>query len=202
MKIIFSVVLSVSILLATHTFQISASEKSAPLYTAHNIWKHSKNYMYCINYKSASSFIPAGTKVENTRVVKRRKSHGDGKTSLITYIEFRLAGSGKIVAIRVRKELHPGRKAEDYLSYMFTHKDFSNLTDGFTDDEIDGIKMGKLYQGMRKQAVIISYGYPPEHETKDLNNDLWTYWVTTTKTKDICFDENNRAMHCAFRKEL
>ena len=179
-----------------------AGDAHGPLYTAYNIWKHTDKGMSCVNFKSSADFIPAGTKVKNPRVVNKKVWHGEGKYTLVTAIVFWLADTDEKVSIRFNKNWHPGKTAADYLDVMFTQEDFKRLTKGFSGLEMDGIHRGKLYQGMRKEAVIIAYGYPPENETPDLSSDLWMYWMSAQIIKKICFDEENRAIHCAFRKEL
>ena len=50
--------------------------------------------------------------------------------------------------------------------------------------------------GMPKNAVLISYGYPPEHATPSLDTNVWRYWVNKMKSKNICFDSEDKAISC------
>lgn len=58
--------------------------------------------------------------------------------------------------------------------------------------ELQAIKEGKLVVGMSKAAVIMAYGYPPEHRTPSLESNTWIYWIDRFRNKAILFDENNR----------
>ena len=76
---------------------------------------------------------------------------------------------------------------------LFTNKDLKQLTEDMTDKEIEGIKKGVIKIGMSKKAALVSYGYPPEHKTNNLDKDVWLYWMNRFQSKAIHFDENNRA---------
>ncbi len=56
-------------------------------------------------------------------------------------------------------------------------------------DAIDqqGIREGKVLEGMSKQAVILAIGYPPEHRTPSLDADLWRYWESKFDTIEVTF---------------
>ena len=42
-----------------------------------------------------------------------------------------------------------------------------------TDTEIEGIKKGIVLNGMSKEAVLVCYGYPPEHRTRNFYHHLY-----------------------------
>jgi len=91
---------------------------------------------------------------------------------------------------------HPGKSMKDYKNYFFTEKTFDELVKGMSTKEIDAIKQGKVVVGMSKKAVLVSYGRPAEHRTPDLKSDRWRYWMNKRKQKEICFDNNQRALRC------
>ena len=154
------------------------------LYTAHNIWKQKKQrHMLCINYKTGPDIIPAGTPVIDVKNSSKA-------------IEFKIADTGEKYKIGFKKKWHPGKTVYDYSNSMFTSKSFEKLTADFSPEEIDAIKRGVVIKGMKKEAVIVSYGLPPEHRTPSLSNDEWTYWMTTMQQKKICFDKNDMATSC------
>lgn len=47
---------------------------------------------------------------------------------------------------------------------------------GFSKLERENIKNGTVAKGMRKKAVLVAIGYPPQIETMSLDSDQWTYW--------------------------
>jgi hypothetical protein len=46
-----------------------------------------------------------------------------------------------------------------------TTKTLEELTEGMTDQKIQAIKHGTVLNGISKSAVLVAYGYPPEHRT-------------------------------------
>lgn len=50
-----------------------------------------------------------------------------------------------------------------------------------------GIQSGRVYQGMTKQGVILAIGYPPEHRTPTLEQDVWRYWGTRNRSYEVYF---------------
>ena len=74
---------------------------------------------------------------------------------------------------------------------MFTEKTFSELTAGMNEYEIEAIQQGKVKINMSKDAILVSYGYPPEHRTPELEKKMWLFWINRFQTKAIHFDEND-----------
>ena len=46
---------------------------------------------------------------------------------------------------------------------------------------------------MSKEAVLMSYGYPPSHMTPSTEGDVWKYWDHKFRAKLIYF-RNNRVV--------
>jgi len=162
------------------------------MYTSYNIWKHGST-IFCINFKVGQDIIPAGTKVYDVKV-KRVKTKTGG-TSYISYlIQFKLVGTGEKISVSFINRWHPRESIYSYRNYMFTQKNFKELTEGLSHDEILAIKMGAVIEGMSKRAVLISYGYPPEHVNRDLSAKKWVYWENKKKRKYIFFDENEKVI--------
>lgn len=156
------------------------------LYTAHNIWRH-KGTLFCINFKLGSDVIPAGTAVQNVAV---------SADSDWPEIRFQMAETKEYITVRFNGSWHPGESVRSYEKKMFTEKTFDELTEGLNPEEIRSIKDGILTVGMSKRAVLVSYGPPPEHYTKQLSNNEWYYWINRMRKKKICFDENEKAQRC------
>ena len=136
--------------------------------------------------------IPAGTEVKDvrlTRAVAGRKAGADR-----TALSFITVKYGKKYWVNITKKYHPGKTTQYYMEIMFTEKNFEELTKRMSEKEIEAIKKGVIVKGMSKQAVLVSYGRPPEHRTPNyMDTNSWIYWINRFRSKEIYFDENNRA---------
>ncbi|MEM9861396.1 MAG: hypothetical protein AAF938_07260, partial [Myxococcota bacterium] len=56
-----------------------------------------------------------------------------------------------------------------------------------TPEDLSGVQTGQVYQGMTKQGVVLALGYPPEHRTPTLHQDVWRYWQTRMGTFEVYF---------------
>ena len=160
------------------------------MYTAYNLWWEKPEALWCINYKTGN-MIPAGTPVRNVDF-SRAQARGAERRAL----SFETAADGRKYWVNIRGAFHPGKSIEDYRAMLFTEKTFEQLTAGFAAAEIDAIKEGIVIEGMSKQGVLVSYGYPPEHKTPALDSDRWLFWMNRFRSKAICFDENDAAVAC------
>lgn len=167
---------------------------SPTLYTAYNIWHHDRT-VFCINFKSGDKIIPAGTAVRNVAI----RTINDGHARVIA---FRLAGTDDWVRVRFIARWHPGETIESYRDKMFGAKDFDALTAGFSDQEIEAIRRGVLVEDMSKAAVLVSYGYPPEHATDGIDRHRWVYWQNKLHRKAVCFNREGRTVTCSGAKLL
>lgn len=154
---------------------------AAKLFTAYNLWYEQPERLYSINYKKGG-LIPAGTEVVNLSITPSRSP----------LVKFQLAKGSPEFTILFQKKFHPGMAAEQFRDRLFTPKDFSQLTRGFSNTELKAIKSGAPVIGMSKQAVQVGYGLPPEHATFSLDNNTWTYWLDRFRKKIIYFDANGR----------
>jgi len=172
---------------------VRAETQVEQLYTAYNIWYEpgKEANLWCINYK-VGMMIPAGTKVTNVALGRARKGKFSGGSP--TSVSFITVPDGKRYWVNINKKFHPGKSINDYKAMMFTNKTFEELTNGLQKFEIEAIKKGVVVKWMSKDAALISYGPPPEHRTpnyRDFHN--WIYWMNRFKSKEIYFDENNKA---------
>ena len=159
-----------------------------PMYTAYNIWKYDDpRLMYCINFKSAPEFIPAGTEITDAK-------YEPGDRHYLSKIKFRLKDTNEKITITMSTIWQPGKAPEDFLERMFTAQSFEQLTNGLSAAEVNAIKKGAVINGMRKRAVRMSYGYPPGNRTKSLDASDWFYWMSPMEKKLIRFDINGRVI--------
>ena len=159
------------------------------LYTAYNIWRMRWYNMKCVNYKYGSDILPAGT------MVKKVGTGSDNHTKK-PYITFQTVYDNRVYKIYFTKNWHPGKSTNDYKNFLITTKTFDELTQGMTDPEIQAIKRGTVVNGMSKKAVLVAYGYPPEHRTGSIYNNTWIYWSNEKDTFRVCFDDNDKTVSC------
>lgn len=57
------------------------------------------------------------------------------------------------------------------------------------DKDKKGIKKGRAIRGMTRKGVLFAVGYPPEHETPDLEDDRWKYWRNRFNTMVVHFND-------------
>ena len=162
----------VSLLFATNVY---ADEQ---LYTAYNIWYEKPTALWSINYKRGT-IIPAGTKIKSISVKRKRVTF----TTYDSATKFVINFSGKH---------HPGININEFKDRAFTTKTLKELTRGFTKKELECVKGGVLQTGIRKKAVLVTYGYPPEHATSSTDENTWSYWMNRFKRKAIYFDGSGK----------
>jgi len=193
MKTNFTILVVLSIILATgcaETAKNTQTEQSASsstkvtqepqLYTAYNIWRMRSHNMKCINYKHGNNILPAGTRVEKVKI----KWDDSLKKDMIS---FTTVHDNRNYNIYFTRNWHPGKTDEDYKNLMLTPKTFEELTEGMTENEIRAIQNGMVVNGMSKRAVLVSYGYPPEHRTRSLDSNVWLYWSNKFRNFPVTF---------------
>ena len=152
-------------------------------YLAYNVWLTRRaDNQKCINYKDGP-ILPAGTEIR-------------AAITIDDTVIFMAKEMKDEVTVKFTEEWHPGKSPVDYLNMMITEKPLTELTAGMSEIELQGIRDGLIYEGMSKDAVVIAYGYPPEHYTPSLDEDRWMYWKNKFKRHRICFDENDRTIPC------
>ena len=202
MKTNFTILVVLSIILATgcaETAKNTQTEQSASsstkvtqepqLYTAYNIWRMRSHNMKCINYKHGNNILPAGTRVEKVKI----KWDDSLKKDMIS---FTTVHDNRNYNIYFTRNWHPGKTDEDYKNLMLTPKTFEELTEGMTENEIRAIQNGMVVNGMSKRAVLVSYGYPPEHRTRSLDSNVWLYWSNKFRNFPVCFDKDEKTTFC------
>ncbi len=58
----------------------------------------------------------------------------------------------------------------------------------FSKLEREHINDGTVVKGMRKKAVLVAIGYPPQIETMNLESNRWTYWRSKFNRFIVHFD--------------
>jgi len=196
MKNFFLLFISMNLILAATTLYAGEMPGSGQkLYTSHNIWIWPSYNLKFINYKGARTKIDVGTEVMNVSHIQPSRYNDQDNFNSIEKISFQLAGSGKMYKIGFVQRYHPGKSIKDYMENMVTTKSFDALTDGMSLSEKTAIKTGGIVDGMSKEAVLASYGPPPEHATPSIDNKKWKYWINKREIKMVYFDNNNKTFN-------
>ncbi len=130
------------------------------MYTQTGIWYIPKKSYFVAtgtNYASGD-YLPPNTKVTVSRIEKKYFIfNADGKT---------------IYMYNVPK--YTGLNMSEFFDRTLkpTPVDMGK----FTSLERKSMKTGLLKNGMSKEAVLVSRGYPPIHKTPSISGDTWVYW--------------------------
>jgi hypothetical protein len=171
MKRIISSLLVLMFIIGLFLFSNSYADdyKGKTYYTKVNIWYDNPEKV-SIDNPHRGAILPAGTRVIFNKVNRE--------------INFTI-DSGLTFSLIIRKKgpRKPGRRTYtmsslDYFNRMFSEK---NVTDKdgdfnkFTLEEQRNIKEGTISKGMRREAVLMAYGYPPISSTPSLLSEAWNY---------------------------
>jgi hypothetical protein len=64
---------------------------------------------------------------------------------------------------------------------------------------MEGVREGKVSEGMTKKGVMTAWGYPAAHMTANPEeNSIWRYWENRTKAVDVYFDPKGRVQHLSY----
>ena len=141
----------------------SDGDTSGDYYTAVNIWHYKPMRIYSTNYHTGT-ILRVGTRCRVTSVNEKgiEFETADGKQFRILHIPRHTKVSVQEMFGRYftkKNEMGPGGKFEN-----------------FTPKERDAVRGAVIHPGMRKEAVLMAYGYPPEHRTPSLDEDTWVYF--------------------------
>jgi hypothetical protein len=154
------------------------SESGKTFYVKANIWYEVPEKIFSTNYHKGT-IIPVGAKVTIKDTTGKGIVFSDENS-----ITFRI--------IYMRKH-NPGVSVWDHFDRYFSETD--PMRSGgpfkkFTKAEQDNIRTGVIEEGMSKDAVLMSYGYPPSHRTPSLKGNMWTYWVHRFGKKMVYFQDD------------
>jgi len=147
--------------------------KGRTFYTRVNIWYNPlrKEEILSTNYHSGE-ILPVGTAVRVTSV--------SGST-----IRFKTLESNEEFRLHYIK-VYVGVPIEKYFERMFSDRK-PTMVGRFNEKERKAITLGEVESGMTRDAVIMSWGYPPAHHTSSLKNNHWKYWMGRTSTMTVKF---------------
>lgn len=157
----------------------SEPELSEDVYLANNIHAQDDGQYYTASYANWTDcgrhrIIPVNTPVAIRDWAKGFVILGMTEDKRTVYVEF--------------DPTHMDMDKEKYIDTITTSKkvDLGELSE--VDQE--GIEKGKAKVGMTKDGIRMALGYPAEHETPSLDDDIWTYWTNRWGTYDVIFNED------------
>lgn len=144
-------------------------DTSGKFYTQVNMWEE-KNKVISTNY-SRGMMIPVNTEVVIDKIGSK-------------VIEFTIVKDSRKIKLENVKKFSL-IETEQLMERTFKKTKVS--VSKYSKKVQNAIKYGNLIVGMTKDAVIISRGYPPSHQTPSLDNDIWKYWQNRFVTRNVEF---------------
>jgi len=151
------------------------------VYTQRNMFistfgKHGEQYIDTTNYGNRV-FIPVNTKV---------------KLRDINFKKISFTYDGNLVILTNNVRYSKTTIEEVFWRYFGEQKvDLSKFTKLERNAINAGLLSDKTVPGMRKEAVLVSRGFPPAHKTSSLKADKWRYWQNQWDSVMISFKDNN-----------
>jgi outer membrane protein assembly factor BamE (lipoprotein component of BamABCDE complex) len=132
-----------------------------PKYLQHNFWFENPDKVPSVNFQTGT-LLPVGTAIRGVEV---------GSDS----IEFTVIETGVEYTIEFNPKHHPGLPIAKYAERVIGDKDFKAITKPLNRKELQAIGAGEIRPGMRRAAVLVAAGYPPESKTSTLKASSWVY---------------------------
>lgn len=158
-----------------------AAADPAALYTAYTLWYENPKKMSSVNYH-VGAIIPAGSPVINVSI------HGEN-------IEFQLAGGGGGFSIQFIPKFHPGVRIAEFKKRLFVSEPLEERIKHFSEEEKSLVRKGAVENGMSKEAVLVSWGNPPEHQTPSTSAYTWFYWRNRFMKQSVDFDQGGKVIN-------
>lgn len=169
---------------------LSASEKSRfsslkgkTFYTLANIWFPELNKASSMNiHLKGSAILPAGTKVTMGEINNKCIYFSD-EFGVVYMLRLNNKNSIDMITFfnRYFSEINPMQENGKF--YQFTKQEQEN------------IKLQTIDYGMSKEAILMSYGYPPAEKglTPNLASNSWTY-IENGKMKTVVYFKDNKVV--------
>ena len=176
------VILSLFLLVACNTGGVREDSPASKMvgnsaYLKVNLWYERPKKILTTNYHKGI-MLKVGAKFDiiaiNSRRIVFRGKHG---------LEFTIVKQRKHTLVDMAHVLERTFSIRDETKADGRFAHFSKM-------EQKNIRKGKVVRGMSKQAVLMSYGYPPEHRTPSIESDNWKYWRNRFVSKIASFEDN------------
>jgi outer membrane protein assembly factor BamE (lipoprotein component of BamABCDE complex) len=137
--------------------------------------------VWAVNYRGGAP-IPVGSKVQVVQVTAEM-------------ITFKVEETG--VTLKFMNHRSSGMGIEDAFKVHFAPDDPAARIAALTPEEQERVKANEVVAGMTREAVLLTYGTPPPHETPSLEMRTWTYWRNKMFKIEVNFDESGLVMEGA-----
>ncbi|MFN0317086.1 MAG: hypothetical protein ACKVQA_18855 [Burkholderiales bacterium] len=157
----------------------SGSKAAAPLitgYTCCNLrYEPGSDWINELNYHSAT-MIPLGTPASV-------KSYGRSRASID------LAGKPMRLGQDYTRE---ALSLEQYTRRMIAAEDPKIKLATYPKDVQEAIKAGRVMNGMNKEQIIMSVGYPLTQENPSMDAPMWRMWISPLGEYQLMWDDKGR----------
>jgi hypothetical protein len=156
---------------------VSKLDLERTYYTQVGMWADKGTRVMGTNYQRGT-FIPVNSKVRVHEII------GDTITFSVPEL-----GEKRIHMVNV-----PGHTQADLQELFQRSFDTDPVDlDTFNPEMRDAIKAGRVTEGMTRDEVIATRGYPPGHETPSLEQKRWRYWQNRFGTNIVRFEDGKVA---------
>ena len=76
---------------------------------------------------------------------------------------------------------------DDFMRKTFTTKSADDVAKGFKPSVYEKLRRGVVEEGMTRDMVLLSFGYPAPSRTSSLKDDTWIYWDDVLKSRRVVF---------------
>jgi len=159
---------------------LGAAEKAPELpegdyFTCVNLWYDEGKPIHSTNYHVGNR-IPVGSRVSDLIVGRKSISF------LFNGTRFELLHMKKFTLVPIEAlKMRTFGKTDPLTTPAYLE---------LTEAERKAVAEGRVEIGMSRDAVILSQGYPPEHKTPSLQQDVWTYWRNRILSFRVSFTGN------------
>lgn len=99
------------------------------------------------------------------------------------------ADSGMEINVQYKSSNMAGMSKDVYIETITSPTPVSY---SFSSQEQDNIEKGRVENGMSKDAVMVSWGYPAKHKTPSLDDNAWTFWKDRFRTIKVMFGADGK----------
>ncbi len=149
----------------------SVAEAGDVYYASSNLFM-TKGKLSAVNYRTGTTMIPVGGKVEVTDRSKK-------------WVKGVVLDSGDSFTWVNHKAWR--MKTDDCFEMFFSKEDPSGNVAALSPSDKALVAKAEVERGMSKQAFILSMGLPPPHKTKSLDAPVWTMWKSRNARFTVTF---------------
>ena len=181
-KLFVSFIFAILFVGCSSQFELSKQDMQKTYYTQANIWfiKRASSYSDQLNESVISSKYTASSINHKTRILLPINS----AIKVIKFVD-------NIIFFEYKNETYAYVRTK-YGKHLSLANSFKSL---FSQEKskvklTQDILRGNIVEGMTKEEVFASRGFPPSHKTKSLANRSWNYWDSRRYRQHVIFSNN------------